>query len=215
MNKLDILSNYFSFKFENFIHIKYLYPKCIPICNDFILTSSTAVKSLINLFSINFLKNKNYYLVGEKTEKILRIITQNIHIVAEDSLSLSEQLIKINKQKFVYFGSNRRILTIENKLFKNGQNIQRIDSYKTLLNPIKINQIYDGIVFLSPSSVESFFILNKKIPKNTLIFAIGKTTKLSFDIYTKYFNSPLSIIIPDKINLIELLNCIKKQFNIY
>lgn len=211
IKKLDTLSNSFFIDCKNFIRIEYLNPNSIPICNDFILTSSNTIESLIKLFSIDYLKNKNYYLIGEKSEKKLRKITKNISIVAENSELLAEQLIKSNKKKFVYFGSNRRISTIEEKLYKSGKNIQRIDSYKTVLNPCKINQVYDAIVFMSPSAVESFFILNKQIPKKTCIFAIGNTTKLAFSIHSNFLNN--LVIVPKKTNLNELLDCVKKQFN--
>lgn len=211
MKELTTLLNFFSINCKNFITIEYIDSNFIPICNDFILTSSHAVDSLINLFSIDYLKYKNYYLVGEKSKKKLKIFTQNIFMVAQNSEELSEKLIKINKKKFVYFGSDRRTSTIEKKLFQNGKNVQRIDSYKTLLNPFKINKIYDAMVFMSPSAVESFFILNKEIPKETRIFALGKTTESALSIRSNFLSN--SINIPVKTNLKELLDCIKKQYN--
>lgn len=119
---------------------------------------------------------------------------------------MAELLITIPKKKFSYFGSNIRLPIIEKKLYTNGKKIENIDLYKTILNPIKITQIYDGIVFMSPSAVEAFFILNNKIPQKTYIFALGKTTAASFYTYSKSLIH--SVIIPKKTNLNELINCI-------
>jgi uroporphyrinogen-III synthase len=47
--------------------------------------------------------------------------------------------------------------------------------YRTMLTPQEITRSYDGIAFFSPSTVESFFSVNKMAPE-TVIFAIGGTT---------------------------------------
>lgn len=64
---------------------------------------------------------------------------------------------------------------------------------------------------MSPSSVRSFLLLNKKIPETTIFFALGKTTKDTINNYS--LNN--EIIIPNKTNLNELLNCIKIKLNLF
>jgi len=51
---------------------------------------------------------------------------------------------------------------------------QEIEVYKTSLNPKPFSQEFDGILFFSPSAVQSFTAENEL--KNSTIFCIGKTT---------------------------------------
>ncbi len=50
--------------------------------------------------------------------------------------------------------------------------------YRTILTPRKVERVYDGIAFFSPSAVESFFSLNT-VTETTRFFAIGETTAAS------------------------------------
>ena len=47
--------------------------------------------------------------------------------------------------------------------------------YSTIATVEKLSKRYDGILFFSPSAVESFFSLNE-VGSNTILFAIGNTT---------------------------------------
>jgi uroporphyrinogen-III synthase len=47
--------------------------------------------------------------------------------------------------------------------------------YHTIIAAHKISKDYDGILFYSPSAVESFFLVNT-INENAVLFAIGYTT---------------------------------------
>ena len=69
---------------------------------------------------------------------------------------------------------------------KNEMKLNIIPIYDTLLTPHKIKLDVDGILFYSPSAVESFFIKNKW-PKNTYGFCIGKTTANVLKKYTDRF----------------------------
>jgi uroporphyrinogen-III synthase len=61
------------------------------------------------------------------------------------------------------------------RLKQAGIEVHEVVVYRTKLTPRKIGRDYDGIVFFSPSAVESFFSVNK-IPARTRLFAIGGTT---------------------------------------
>jgi uroporphyrinogen-III synthase len=50
--------------------------------------------------------------------------------------------------------------------------------YRTILTPRKVDLIYDGIAFFSPSAVESYFSVNV-VAETTRLFAIGETTAAS------------------------------------
>lgn len=209
LKEYTLFKKKFSIYYKNFIKIIPLTPKQIPTYNNIIITSSITVDNLIKLYNIHDLKNKNYYLVGKKSEKKLKNITQNIKLVTENSQQLAEYLITIPQKTFTYFGSNIKLPIIEKILYTNGKIVKNINIYNTILNPIKINKFYNAIIFMSPSAVKSFFTLNKTISLKTYIFALGETTAKSFYMYSKSFNH--SVIIPKKTNLNSLINCIQKN----
>lgn len=55
--------------------------------------------------------------------------------------------------------------------------------YHTIACPEKVDAMYDGILFFSPSAVHSFFSLNV-LPVQTVAFAIGHTTAGALQQYT-------------------------------
>jgi uroporphyrinogen-III synthase len=50
--------------------------------------------------------------------------------------------------------------------------------YRTVLTPQRVERDYAGIVFFSPSGVESFFSVNN-VAADTALFAIGRTTAVA------------------------------------
>jgi uroporphyrinogen-III synthase len=63
-------------------------------------------------------------------------------------------------------------------LVKHNIAIEKVVVYKTILQPKKVEPDYDGILFFSPTAVESFFSSNSTLP-GTVLFAIGETTASS------------------------------------
>jgi len=62
-------------------------------------------------------------------------------------------------------------------------NIKEIEVYETILTPQIIKNQLDGILFFSPSGVESY--LQKNTIKNEICFCIGKTTAETVEKHTK------------------------------
>ena len=60
-------------------------------------------------------------------------------------------------------------------LFAAGILVTEIVVYETIPVHHKLNQSFAGVLFYSPSAVESFFVNNRLDPR-TLVFAIGDTT---------------------------------------
>jgi uroporphyrinogen-III synthase len=59
-------------------------------------------------------------------------------------------------------------------LEKNGHQVNEIVSYQTLSTPDDLHNKYKGILFFSPSGIESYLKKNK--PKEEVAFCIGETT---------------------------------------
>jgi len=56
-----------------------------------------------------------------------------------------------------------------------GVDVREIVVYTTVKTPVKFDKDMDGIIFFSPSAVNSFFSVNHIKPQ-TVCFAIGQTT---------------------------------------
>jgi uroporphyrinogen-III synthase len=74
-----------------------------------------------------------------------------------------------------FFCGDQRRDELPELLKKAGIKVNEMVVYRTKLTPQEITRSYDGIAFFSPSTVESFFSVNKMAPETT-IFAIGETT---------------------------------------
>ena len=60
-------------------------------------------------------------------------------------------------------------------LSENDIDVNEIEVYQTNMVHHNIEKNYDGILFFSPSAVQSFFSTNK-LNNKTILFAIGNTT---------------------------------------
>jgi uroporphyrinogen-III synthase len=74
-----------------------------------------------------------------------------------------------------FFCGNRRRDELPDILKTNNFEVNEIVVYETISIPQKITKEYNGVLFFSPSAVESFF-QNNKINNQTILFAIGNTT---------------------------------------
>ena len=76
---------------------------------------------------------------------------------------------------FFYCGDLRRG-ELHDRLYKEAAiYLNEYVVYRTIETPHKIETLYDGIAFFSPSAVQSFFSVNT-LPAGTTLFAIGHTT---------------------------------------
>ncbi|HEX9150948.1 MAG TPA: uroporphyrinogen-III synthase, partial [Flavobacterium sp.] len=78
--------------------------------------------------------------------------------------------------------------------------VNEIVVYQTIAVPFKVEKKYHGILFFSPSAVESFFS-NNKVTGQTVLFAIGKTTAMALKKYCN--NKIITSDEPGKENLVR------------
>jgi uroporphyrinogen-III synthase len=74
-----------------------------------------------------------------------------------------------------FFCGQKRRDTLKEQLTQKGVVVHEIVVYETLLTPQRVHRAYGGILFFSPSAVESFFLQNTP-SAGTIYFAIGRTT---------------------------------------
>lgn len=94
---------------------------------------------------------------------------------ANDAVDLLKEMQVIKPQQTVFFCGNKRLDTLPDNLSRRGFQLIEIEVYQTKLNAKKVEDGYDGILFFSPSGVESYLMENT-ILENAVLGAIGKTT---------------------------------------
>ena len=156
-------------------HLDFEIPPLVGPGEVLIFSSQNGVKSVLKHPKINKLKAKTAFCVGLKTKDLL----QQNGFKVEAYTSYAEDLAEIISliyadEKFTFFSGNLRRDTLPNMLKENGISFNEIVVYETNLTPQKITSKPDGILFFSPSAVESFLKINKIT--NEICFAIGNTT---------------------------------------
>lgn len=149
-----------------------------------IFTSQNAVLSVLKNENNSFLKDKICFCVGIKTKQLLEengFKVENSFDYADD---LVDYLLKNHSnKKFTFFSGNLRRDTIPTAFQKNNIIFEEIEVYKTVLTPYKIDNQIDGILFFSPSAVQSY--LKENSISNEICFCIGTTTAAEIEKSTK------------------------------
>jgi uroporphyrinogen-III synthase len=166
-----------------------------------IFTSANAVKAITR--SLQKTPDWKIYCVGNTT----RILVENsfgkesIIATADNAKLLAEKIIADNLSNEIYFfcGDKRRD-ELPELLHQHNIKINEVRVYTTLLLQHKIEKDYDGILFFSPSAVESFF-QNNSLNNESILFAIGSTTADEVKKFSK--NKIVLSDKPGKENLIE------------
>jgi uroporphyrinogen-III synthase len=153
----------------------------------------------------NYITNKvdwAIYSIGNTTKQLISEVFGAEHITgtAEDASALADKIIKDNRQHVVFFCGDQRREELPAKLQVAQINLQEITVYHTVETAEKITKDYDGILFFSPSAVNSFFSVNK-IYKDTVVFAIGRTTATAIKQYVN--NNIIIADSPGKENLVK------------
>ncbi len=152
---------------------------------DFLIfTSQNAVRSFMKntqAFQRNALKNT--FCVGEKTKILLEENGQKVIEFASNSVELAEIILKkYKKSSFLHITGNLRMDIIPQKLKENNVRYKEVLGYETKNNPKKFERQFDGIMFFSPSGVQSF--IDENIISGTA-FCIGDTTGKEARNYTE------------------------------
>ena len=146
---------------------------------NLIFTSQNSVLSVVENLegteTLELLKKKNVFCVGMKTKGLLEENGFNVIAYTGYAADLAEIITLIyGKEKFTFFSGNLRRDTLPDALSEAKVVFNEIKVYETNLTPQKISGIFDGILFYSPSGIESY-LKNNKI-KNETCFCIGTTT---------------------------------------
>jgi uroporphyrinogen-III synthase len=143
----------------------------------FVFTSMNAVEAVAA--EINGQQSdRKVYCIGNTTRRLaIRYFGERaIAGTADSATALAWEILNNEKVKDVIFfcGDHRRD-ELPDILNKNNIGVKEIVVYQTVSVVHKIEKHYDGILFFSPSAVESFFS-NNETNEQTILFAIGNTT---------------------------------------
>ncbi|WBL22453.1 uroporphyrinogen-III synthase [Zunongwangia sp. HRR-M8] len=173
----------------------------LKLVKNAIITSKNAFKAIQDKVKV-----EKAFVVGAKTANLLQENDIEIAEVADNASALAKKIIENHQNKhFVFFCGNKRRDELPIQLNKNELSFEEIQVYKTKLNYAEFHQEFDGILFFSPSGVESYFSKNKI--ETTTAFCIGTTTANSAKNYTE------NIIIATQPSIENVIVQVVKTFN--
>ncbi|MBF1126364.1 MAG: uroporphyrinogen-III synthase, partial [Capnocytophaga sp.] len=124
------------------------------------------------------LPHKRAFCVGEKTRKLLE--TEGWEVVAsfDYAKQLASFLVKhYATSSFVFFCGEKRMDTLPTTLKANHIQLQECLTYHTQLTPVKLTKRYEGVLFFSPSAIESYLVENSFAGEK--VVCIGTTTQVA------------------------------------
>ncbi|HYJ38530.1 MAG TPA: uroporphyrinogen-III synthase [Chitinophagaceae bacterium] len=144
------------------------------------------------------------YCLGNSTGELARKYfgNQNIVGLADNAVDLADIIVNSSDiNEVIFFCGDQRRPELPDQLHQKGIEVEEIVVYQTIPIPHKLKRSYDGVLFFSPSAVNSFFKLNKGMER-TIFFAIGNTTAAEIDKHTK--NKIIVSDEPSKERLVEI-----------
>ena len=149
------------------------------------------------------------FSIGQTTKELIEEFFGKINIAgtADNAGLLADVIIQQHPKKVFFFCGDQRRDELPEKLIANNIIVKEIIVYRTTATSQKTLKHHDGILFFSPSAVQSFFSTNT-IDNSTIIFAIGNTTA---NIVKQQVNN--QIVVADKPGKEELVKKMLEYFS--
>ncbi len=148
------------------------------LTKNIVLTSQTGVEAFIELLKKLQVPLSDYHVhcIAQATKQAAVQAGLLVKTSAPNALLLADEILKYQEISSVtHICGNRRRDELSEKLNSGGVEVKDVVVYHTALTPISIDQAYDGLLFFSPSAIDSFLSANelKQVP----CFCIGQTTE--------------------------------------
>lgn len=145
------------------------------INDNLIFTSANAVKAAAANPDVQKIRRNPCFCVGENTARLLDEVGFTVVEIADNASQLF-QIIEngYKNESFTFFCGNLRMETLPVSMKIAGIQFNEIEAYETTLDPHEIKGRVDGILFFSPSGVDSY--LSKNTITDEICFCIGETT---------------------------------------
>jgi uroporphyrinogen-III synthase len=143
------------------------------------------------------------YCMGQTTQELVKKYfgENSIGGTADNASALAELVAEESyTDEVIFFCGDQRRDELPDILRSNDIEVTEIMVYHTIATAHTINKQYNGILFFSPSAVDSFFSKNKP-GKQTMFFAIGNTTAAAIKKHSS--NSIITSDKPGKENVVE------------
>ena len=151
-----------------------------------IFTSMNAVEAIVNKLD-GQQPDWKIYSIGNTTKQLVKRYfgEEAIAGTADSAAELAELIVEEgDSDELFFFCGDQRRDELPDILRNNDIQVNEIVVYQTIPVKHKIEKTYHGILFFSPSAVQSFFSANK-INDKTILFAIGNTTANEIKKYSK------------------------------
>ncbi|MBC3758415.1 hydroxymethylbilane synthase [Hyunsoonleella sp. SJ7] len=166
-----------------------------------IITSKNAVEALITNYSAVELQFKNIYCVGRRTKRLVENKIGKVKYAAKNAKALAEYLVEyIEGTAVTYFCSDIRLDALPTILSENHITVNEVEAYQTKYDGFEVESSIEGVMFYSPSTVESFTRKNKN---EVIAFCIGETTAKEA---RRHFKDVRVAKVPTVESVIELVN---------
>ena len=168
-----------------------------------VITSKNAVEALLTNFSAIELQFKNIYCVGRRTKRMVEKRIGKVKHSENNAKKLADYLVEfMDGSQVTYFCSDIRLDELPTILKENNIEVKEIEAYQTKLDSVKVDDSVEGIMFYSPSTVQSFKQENN-VENKTIAFCIGETTAKEA---SKHFKDVRIAKVPTVESVIELVN---------
>lgn len=172
-----------------------------PMPNNVIITSKNTVEALLTNFAPQELKFENIYCVGRRTKRLVERKIGKVKHTENNSKALAEYLVDyIEGTEVTYFCSDIRLDELPEILKENKIEVNEVTAYETKYDSVKIDDTVKGVMFYSPSTVQSY---KQENDDDVIAFCIGETTAKEA---SKHFEDVRVAKVPTVESVIELVN---------
>lgn len=121
-------------------------------------------------------------LSGKTADAVKSVFNPDqIIFLASSAGELARKIVSQGAEReIVFFCGDRRLPELPVALAR--YHFTEVVVYKTVLSPVKVDGHFEGVLFFSPSAVDSFFMLNKA--DHATAFVSGTTTRDALKKYT-------------------------------
>ena len=177
-SQTDLFNGDIGFEMSDFIAIRFNRMKPSILKNthaDIVITSQNGVEALLNNYAPIELNFENIYCVGRRTKRLIEKKIGKVTHMENSAKELANHIVRMkNIKELTYFCGNLKQEDFSSILAKNEITVDEVEAYRTILNERKFEEIFDGILFYSPSGVQSYIEDNTN--KDAVAFCIGETT---------------------------------------
>ncbi|WP_417856017.1 hydroxymethylbilane synthase [Xanthomarina gelatinilytica] len=171
-----------------------------PIKNV-VITSKNAVEAILTNCPAEDLQFENIYCVGRRTKRMVEKRIGKVTHSENNAKDLANHLVEfLEGTEVTYFCSDLRLDYLPMILNENKIKVNEIEAYQTKYDAIEVDKNIEGVMFYSPSTVQSYI---KKNHANGIAFCIGESTALEAK---KHFKDVRVAKVPTVESVIELVN---------